>query len=193
MARQRVSIVQPDYNAWRSIRIGMRRDEVVAILGEPPRDRVVTGLPYVTYGWMRFRTTPDGHPYAFTLGFDEADKVFVKSDPFNGILSPDGKPSKPEVVIPQQGARFCHYPRLLDIRWHPCSGAYPMVYSVELGLAMSDMTDFHDHLVAEEIQDPYLVLMFPGSQPGRIRVRARNELGVGEWSDYTVFDFSACR
>jgi hypothetical protein len=190
LASRRVSVFQPDYAAWRAVQLGMTRDEVLALLGLPPKSSSVTAPPYVTYGWMRFRSDPRGVGHIFVLGFDKGDRVFYKSDPFSGKFSLDGKPSKPEFIIPQPGARFTHYPRVLDIRWKPCSGIYPMTYAMEIGIAVPGTTKFHIYLRETKIAEPYAVVALPGSQPGRVRVRARNEAGLGAWSDYRGFDFT---
>ena len=37
---------------------------------------------------------------------------------------------------------------------------------------------------------PHVALLHHGAQPGRIRVRAINALGTGDWSDYATFTFA---
>ena len=193
MAKRRASsvvAVQPNYAAWDSIQIGMSRDEVIALLGDPPKDRFLTFPPYVCYGWIKFRAAPHPHTYQFILGFDKDGKVLLKSDPFDNKLSMDGTPSKPELIIPQEQARFSHFPRVVDVRWNPCSGAYPMTYEAEVGSAWPGTDNFEDREHSGRLDQPYFSLLFSGSQPGRVRVRARNDLGVSEWSDFRTFDFS---
>jgi hypothetical protein len=173
-----------------AVKVGMTRAEVVKLLGEPPRDRILMAPPYVKYGWLQFRSVPNARGYSFCIGFDSNDKVFLKSDPFNGRFALDGNPSKPELIIPKSGARFQHFPRILDVRWNPCSGVYPMKYTIEIGLCVPRTSEFHSYLHHKEIDEPYAALELPGSQPARVRVRAKNEIATGEWSDYRLFDFS---
>ena len=123
--------------------------------------------------------------------------MFTKIDPFSGRFSVDGTPSQPELIIPADGQVFSHYPRVLDIRWHPVSGVYPVTYSVELGWfpfptldGAPSETEFHNELVATELVGPYFVQTFVGASPGRVRVKAHNERGESQWSAYRHFRFT---
>jgi hypothetical protein len=94
------------------------------------------------------------------------------------------------LIIPQQNSVFSHYPRLLDVRWQPCSGNYPMEYEVEAGISSSNVEQFHDRLTHAGLFSPWCVIQFVGAQPGRVRVRGVNALGPGEWSDFRHFTFT---
>jgi hypothetical protein len=187
----RLEVIQPDYQCWQAVRIGMAREEVMALLGPPQRDSPI-GPPetYSTYGHLLFPLMPHPHTYSFIVGFDDQDRVFTKSDPFGGILSLDGTPSKPKIIGPPEGAVFRHYPRVVDMRWQPVSGVYPIRYEVELGTALEMTAPFTDRVIESELPLPYYVVEAPGDQPARFRVRGRNARGVGEWSDFRYFDFS---
>jgi hypothetical protein len=181
------TVVQPDYRKWERVQIGMSRAEVIELLGEPiAKYRGASIFPDSLFGFLDLPLMPDSLTYNFTVGFDSEARVFRKSDPFhNQLLSADGLPSKPEIIGPPEGASFTHYPRLLDIRWGPCSGQYPIEYRVEIGLTGSDRY----YPVAIGLLATHWVHQFPGSQPGQVRVRASNELGDGEWSEPRNFRF----
>jgi hypothetical protein len=173
----------------------MTRKEVMELLGRPmadpytaPRPRVDD--PYYFYGYLELPMMPRIRTYRFCVGFDDTGRVFTKADPFDGEFSPDGIPSKPKIFTPPSGAFFEHYPRIIDMRWYPVSGKYPVKYEIEIGHASEMIGPFHDRIVESELPFPYFVAQFGGSQPGRFRVRGRNALGTGEWSEYRYFDFT---
>lgn len=183
--------VQPDYRRWEAVQIGMPQEEVVALLGPPLKD------PYradanCAYGHLQMPMLPRKRTYVFLIGYDEKGKVFKKVDPFMGKLSLDGTPSKPEIIIPISGSVFSHYPRVLDCRWYPSSGEYPITYSFESSSASPLEPDiFYNPVELDtQIPIPFIMFNFVGSCPGRIRVKARNRLGESEWSNYCYFDFS---
>lgn len=183
--------VQPDYESWAAVQIGMRREEVVALLGPPLED------PYradanCAYGHLQMPMVPHRRTYVFLIGYDENEQVFSKIDPFMGKLSLDGTPSKPEIITPVSGTAFSHYPRVLDCRWYPSSGEYPITYTIEESCSSPLEPELFYNTVEHpaEIPAPFYMFDFGGSQPGRIRVKARNRLGESEWSDYCYFDFT---
>ena len=190
--------VQPAYEKWQAVAIGMSRDEVVAILGDPIKDDChPTNSPYLNYGYIQVPSCPHPRTYTFLIGLNGNGRVFTKIDPFSGRFSVDGTPSQPELIIPADGQVFSHYPRVLDIRWHPVSGVYPVTYSVELGWfpfptldGAPSETEFHNELVATELVGTYFVQAFIGASPGRVRVKARNERGESPWSAYRLVRFT---
>ncbi|MGA2581636.1 MAG: outer membrane protein assembly factor BamE [Tepidisphaeraceae bacterium] len=183
--------VQPDYEKWQHVSVGMSRSQVTSLLGEPLKryGSYRISWPYVTYGFLALRNVAGEHTYRFTIGYDKDDRVFLKSDPFQHPLSVDGRPSKPQLILPQDRAQYSHYPRLVDVRWQPCSGQYPIEYTVEVGLSMSHEGNYTDHVSHIGLYPPYCLILFPGSQPGRVRVRGINQIGEGEWSDFRYFTF----
>jgi hypothetical protein len=187
---------QPDYGQWQKVAVGMLRREVVALLGRPLRDPYHAPQPrkddaYYYYGYLQLPMMPHARTYTFHVGFDDQGRVFTKADPFGGVFSLDGTPSQPKIFTPSNGAVFSHYPRIVDMRWYPASGRYPMRYEVELGHGRPNTGQpYRDHVIESELEFPYFVATFCGSQPGRFRVRGRNALGTGTWSDYRYFDFT---
>ena len=148
---------------------------------------------YVRYGYLDLPMIPHRFTYSFTIGFDETDRVWTKQDPFAGRFSLDGVPLAPQIISPLDNSKFAHYPRVLDIRWIPSSGAYPMTYTVETGHAIPHAPlprVYGQEICASELQAPHFVLSFCGSQPGRVRVKAKNALGESPWSEFRAFDFS---
>jgi hypothetical protein len=186
-----VRAVQPDYQQWQAVQIGMTRAQVVGLLGRPRCEQFSFPTEtYSTYGYLQLPFLPFPRAYSFVLGFDEEDRVFTKSDPFGGVFSPDGRPSKPKIFTPPDRAAFSHYPRLVDMRWYPASGRYPMRYELELGVGREWEGPYCDHVIESELVAPYHVVSFVADGPGRFRVRGKNALGVGEWSEHRYFDFT---
>jgi hypothetical protein len=183
--------VQPDYARWQAVQIGMTRAEVAALLWGPRCENLHNPTQtYSTYGYLQLPLLPLSRTYSFVLGFDEHGRVFTKTDPFGGVFSVDGLPSQPRIIIPPARAVFSHYPRLVDMRWFPASGKYPMRYDVEIGWSLEMDGPFTDQVIESELAFPYYVARFGGDQPGRFRVRGQNALGVGVWSEYRYFDFT---
>lgn len=183
--------VQPDYRKWEAVQVGMSRNEVVALLGPPLED------PYradanCSYGHLQMPMVPERRTYVFLIGYDENERVFRKIDPFMGKLSLDGTPSIPEIIIPISRTAFSHYPRVLDCRWYPSSGEYPITYTIEESWASPlEPEKFNNPVELDtQIPIPFYMLNFIGSCPGRIRVKARNRLGESEWSQYCYFSFA---
>jgi hypothetical protein len=187
--------LQPDYRKWQAVRVGMSRVEVTALLGEPltgreQRPYTFRDPNYPAYGFVSYPALPHKWTMLFVLGFDKEDRVWWKSDPFGGTpLSRSSKPSKPRMITPQSGSAFEHYPRLLDVRWYPSSGVYPMAYELELGLSIPGSDEYHAQGDPRQYGQPYALISFQGAQAGRVRVRGRNAIGVGTWSDYAEFAF----
>jgi hypothetical protein len=65
-----------------------------------------------------------------------------------------------------------------------------MRYEVEIGWGFELDGPFADQVIESELDFPYYVASFVGDQPGRFRVRGKNSLGEGEWSEYRYFDFT---
>jgi hypothetical protein len=187
--------LQPNYRKWRAVRVGMSRADVAELLGEALTGREQRPITfrdknYPAYGFISYPALPNKWAMLFVLGFDKNDRVWWKSDPFGGSpLSRSGKPSKPQIIAPRTGSSFDHYPRLLDVRWFPSSGVYPIVYELELGLSMPGGDQYRANIDPHRYGQPYALLSFPGAQPGRVRVRGRNARGVGAWSEYVEFAF----
>ena len=188
--------MQPDYRKWEAVRVGMSRSEVTSLLGPPLTGRELRpnnhhqDPNYPIYGFISYPALPHQWEMRFLLGFKPDDRVWWKCDPFGGsALSRTGKPSKPKWITPQCGSRMKHFPRVLDIRWFPSSGVYPIVYELEVGLSALGSDKYRGYVHGQRYGQPYALISFPGAQPGRIRVRGRNARGVGHWSDYVDFTF----
>ncbi len=188
--------IQPDYKKWMAVEIGMSRDEVITLLGSPLDDEYHGGKAhfddsYYSYGYLQMPMLPHPRTYTFLIGFDANNKVAIKSDPFNGRFSADGVPTAPELIIPQNQTIFSHYPRIIDIRWYPSSGIYPLTYIVELGVGLPfGDTKFNDEEIESDLPIPFFITTFVGAQPGRFRVKAKNQIGESGWSEYCYFEFT---
>jgi hypothetical protein len=190
--------VQPDYEKWQAITVGMSRAEVIEILGPPRKDEYAPGNSrYLNYNFVQLPFCPHSRTYSFSLGFDENCNVVTITDPFNGYFSTDGRPTKPKLIIPAEDQVFSHFPRVLDIRWHPVSGVYPVTYSIEFEyFPFPDLDgappefDWQPDCTEADIVAPFFIKNFGGANPGRVRVQAHNEIGDGEWSESRLFRFT---
>ncbi len=189
--------IQPDYSKWQAVQIGMARTEVIELLGPPHDDLYRSSAkarhddPYFYYGFLQMPMLPHPRTYSFLIGFDNQGKVFTKGDPFNGKFSKDGTPTIPELIIPLNYSVFSHYPRILDIRWFPSSGVYPIEYSVRIELSSPDEPEeFWEMETEHDLPIPFYMTEFCSSSTGRFRVKAKNTVGESDWSDYRYFDFT---
>jgi hypothetical protein len=111
--QSKLECVQPDASKWKLIKVGMTFSEVVGLLGEPiddifrpkPKD-VANG--YFCFGWLDLPFIPRPRTYSFLVGFNAESKVNYTEDPFAGAFSENGIPSKPIILIPQEGQFFSH-------------------------------------------------------------------------------------
>lgn len=188
--------VQPDSRNWKLIKAGMTYSEVVGILGEPmddpfrPKFKEVANA-YFSFGWLDLPFVPRPRTYSFLVQFNAQGKVCYIQDPFAGAFSEDGIPSKPIILIPQEGQIFSHFPRIVDVRWHPPAGDYPMKFELQIGHG-SPAGEFRDEVARayDDLESVYFCDSFVGACPGRVRVRAKNHKGTGEWSDFRTFRFT---
>jgi hypothetical protein len=187
--------VQPDYQAWAAVQIGMTRDEVVTLLGPPHHDRYHGGKPkrddaYYSYGYIQLPYVHHPRTYSFTIGFDENGFVFYKGDPFGGRFSMDGSPVVPEIITPLDQSVFNHYPRVVDLRWYPSSGVYPVSYTCAIGhfCPLAELWSEHE-TIDDGLISTFHTTVFVGGQPGRIRLKATNAVGESDWSEYRYFRF----
>ncbi len=191
--------IQPDYQKWIAIKFGMSRDEVLTHLGQPINDKYRGGKwrredAYYCYGYLQMPMIPHPRDFSFLIGFDDHGKVFSKIDPFGGRFSTSGAPSIPEIIVPIENSTFLHFPRILDCRWLPCSGVYPMSYDFELGIGYPTApgeipSQYGSEWLETNLQIPFFMTSFGGAQPGRFRIKAKNELGESDWSEYRYFEF----
>jgi hypothetical protein len=157
--------VQPDYRKWEAVKVGMTRDQVTALLGPPLTGRerrpvvYFGGSRYTMYGFISYPASPHWWKMNFSVYYDENDRVGRKSDPFGGVrLSRAGKPTKPIIIMPA-GNQFSHFPRLVDVRWYPCSGHYPLVYEMEIGLSRFRERVFGRYIEPHQIGQPYRLIV----------------------------------
>ena len=186
---------QKDYEKWLSLEEGADEEDVIKLLGQPSAksdgyDR--TGE--VDYLWHYSPLMPKSiafpEPITFSIWFHRG-KIRSVQNPFNGQVSKDGTPTKPELLWPVDPPVYKHYPRLMDLRWYPVAGNYPVKYEIQLAaLVGEDPAEVNWHVDREMKSDiPYVAAQFVGAQPGRWRVRAINDKGTSEWSDYAEFLF----
>jgi len=190
-------VVQPDYSKWRRIKKGMDEGDVIDLLGEPlAKPDYEARKTEIVYSWDYGYLTPKSVvfpiPLRFMIRFQHG-KVFTIEDPFNGKFSRDGTPTIPDPIWTDFPPVYRHYPRWIDLRWYPAAGTYPMRYEVEIGLLVSQgnavvANDWRTIVLASDI--PFVSSEFEAQGHGRWRVRAINEKGIGDWSDYRTFEFT---
>jgi hypothetical protein len=159
------------------------------------------------YGWVKLG---DGDLFwqRFNISFAN-QKVLGFSDPFGGgwsisgqpvetQLSHDGRPTAPRLLTPNDNAQFTHTPLLVDFRWLPSCGEYPVEYFVELtgsGVEIDAASGKATKVWLEEPKSrwftttPHLATNAPGGGRFRWRVKAKNRLGESDWSEYREFEF----
>ncbi len=204
----RTQFIQPDYVKWQQIRRGMHRDDVRDLLGEPlyredncgsryARDLIGSDDTVVViyswkYGHLEFADPSlPADTFVFSIDFEpDSDRVFEIRDPFGGRFSKDGVPTVPRLLVPPDGSSWSHYPPLLDLRWEPSSGVYPIRYEVGLSDVVPGSEEVADYVAVplEICNVPHHTII--GSPKGRWRVRAHNRLGRSEWSEYRRYEFT---
>jgi hypothetical protein len=198
-----VESVQPDYSKWNSIKIGMAEAEARQILGKPIHEEEVPekyrddpAYPKrLFYGRITFDSPSVPASFEFYIYIQQGN-VSVKGHPFGGELSRDGKPTVPELIYPRDRTKFDHAPRFVDLRWNLSSGKYPIEYLVEVETGQYELRakDGFAERVYHKSEDqstvlPYAAFAFGGKNPGRWRVKAKNELGESDWSEWRTFVF----
>jgi len=181
------SFEQPDYYKWKSIKPGMLKEQIRQLIGKPD---LIEGDEKSLHVWRKAVLVPVSDvipvPYSFELHFS-GNKLVSKSDPFNGRFSIQTRPTSPLLITPLDGQVFKHYPRIMDFRWYPVSGEYPMSYIVEVGIKNMYSNEWLAHQRLTCI--PYLNIDFAATNRGRWRVRAVNKHGMSDWSAYRYFEF----
>lgn len=200
----RRSFVQPNHFRWGLVQLGMSQRTVIKLLGDPlgrdePSEKLKAVAPLLgntdvpatlvsrwTYGWLDFQAPSVPYIYYYKIEFDlKNDKVVGIADPFEDGITTHGRPSIPRLVSPQQTAVFaCDFPHLLDLRWQPPSGEYPMTFEVEVERTWIGRS-------THEVSIPHHTIAHRGMNPGSWRVRAKNHHGTSNWSEFRTFRYAA--
>ncbi len=186
--------IVPDLSKWQQLREGMTFDEVTALIGPPIRDPLTGSNPddvddaHLCYGWIDVPGVPHPRTYAFSVGFEDR-RLCSKESPFGDDYSADGVPAAPRIIAPVDDPKYDHYPRIIDVRWRPAAGQYPMRFEVQLGIADSEDEHYIHRTEDNDLSGLHYCMDFPGAQPGRVRVRGSNSLGTGPWSEFWYFEF----
>ncbi len=178
--------IQPPHVSWRKTKYGMTEREVEDLLGKPLRVRGgPRGAHVWDYGYVVLASQVMPLDLTFSVWFNKG-RVIALEDPFHGSFSTNGAPSKPVLISPHDNEAFSHYPRIVDLRWYPVSGDYPVRYEIQVDTA----AQLGWVPTTYESVEPYAAIVLPGSNRARWRVRAKNNLGTGPWSEYSHFEFS---
>ena len=76
------------------------------------------------------------------------------------------------------------------MRWFASSGDYPIRYEVDVD-TLYGSGKWSEGSYLNRVQHPYASHVHAGSNKGRWRVRAINEKGTSEWSNYRYFTFTS--
>lgn len=176
-----------------------KQDELIAKI---IRKSIQVGADNFTYSWTYGKISYDSlrarQVYLFNVYFinGKVDEVW---DPFSGEFSVDGVPTTPRLIYPAKDESFSHYPRVMDFRWQPSSGKYPMQYEIEVEwgqnmviVGSEEKQERVDWYLEERTRTevPHWHLSWVGANEGRWRVKAINHLGESEWSEYRHFKSS---
>lgn len=180
----------PEWERWQQVQEGQSAEEVIALLGEPESKSTITNAEVFSYGVV----VPQARMFPAPLGFFihlSQGKVTLKEQPFADEYALDGAPSVPKLIAPEDGIKMKHYPRYGDLRWAPSSGKQPVQYELKIEYSAPSSTDrVWASFPVVKTDIPYYPLIFVGSQPGRWKVRAVNDVGQSEWSEWRTFDWS---
>ena len=105
-------------------------------------------------------------------------------------------PDVPILISPPSLVVYTHAPRTTTLKWEESNGTKPIRYHVEVEYTWHNTSSFtqwneeHDYAWVEETQDTELTFNFVGGQPGRWRVRAVNDYGESEWSEWRYFRYT---
>jgi hypothetical protein len=198
----------PVPQVWRRIEAGMSEGEVRAILGPPVeaeesvRDvgEDEARLYRWAYGKLPIDSSSVPGEFRFDVYFHEGH-VHSTEQPFDArdpTLLKYPAPSVPHITAPQDRQVFGHYPRIVDFRWQPSLGAYPMSYRLELSIgqppyaSVGRASNALGRYVVEgvfHVGIPYLCMQLPGKQSYQWRVQAMNEYGRSEWTTPAMLIF----
>jgi hypothetical protein len=190
----------PDAHLWAKLIPGMSESEVLKILGEPLEKELPQEdqnenhrrLYRWSYGRLPINDPRIPGDYQYALFFHRS-RLDFKDQPFDAndvTVFHSPKPSIPWIIYPNNSMQFRHYPRIIDCRWQPSIGEYPMAYQIEIaGIREYDDGNEYNLYVEARVDLPYFCAMMPGKQNYQWRVKAVNEYGESEWTLYTKFNF----
>jgi hypothetical protein len=95
----------------------------------------------------------------------------------------------PDLLSPDDGATFDHFPRHTVLAWRTVPGA--VTYEAEVQcLHCCGRGRWCPDERAQDLTSPQFSFRFTGAQPGRWRVRAVTDKGVaGHWSEWREFEY----
>jgi hypothetical protein len=198
----------PSIASWMKILPGMSENDVLTILGSPfDRESSKTDLEpghIFLYRWNYGELPIDApnlqHQFRFDLYLFDG-RVVEKHQPFDladMTVLDDPKPSVPVIIYPEDGRIFKHHPRVIDCRWQPSVGDYPLSYIIEIskhqqsfveenGLLRKDI--IYRQINRTSVELPYYSTALPGKSGYSWRIKAVNHHGESEWTSPATFTF----
>lgn len=179
--------LQPNYEKWNKIKIGMPTEEVFNILGKPIARFPIPPFKPKRYNYEQrwiYGYVVKKPLMSFEIIFKKDSVIKIKA-PFGGVpLSKDGKPTLPIIIIPNNNF-IPSNPSIIDFRWFPSSGKYPMKYTVQIEHDFSEKWGGKTNYGEEphpQITSPHFVLS--GPKKFRWRLKAINDLGESNWTEF---------
>ena len=112
--------------------------------------------------------------------------------------TPSNVPGMPQLTSPTDKSIFTQYPRKTTLKWSTGSGEKPITYLLEMQYSWSgDYTAFGSWQEGDyqgiviPVNTTIYSFDFVGAQPGRWRVKAINQYGVSEWSEWWYFRYTS--
>ncbi len=199
-------VYSADPAKWTQLKKGMTREEVAALLGEPfqrdvsPEPRFVPPNTVFMneswdYGGVFYPGLEHRSTARFSVAFSQGKLASI--DAPSCAMAPDGAPDAPEIMYPKSSNDMRYLPHIVDLRWALPAGRHPMRFEVEVDLLIVDpkIRPLAPHeiypLSREIVGVPHFAVNVGGCRHARWRVRAINDLGESNWSEYGYFGFKA--
>jgi hypothetical protein len=144
------------------------------------RSKADPGDSWLYTGKVRFDSHAMPGEYQWVVFIHEG-KVLDILDPFDGARSASGAPTVPHLLVPSEGWKGSGFPYMADLRWYMSDGLAPMSYDIEVDVDSRVAWTPNSRVTTNM---PYAAIELKGKNRARWRVRARNELGTSEWSEY---------
>jgi hypothetical protein len=110
----------------------------------------------------------------------------------------DNAPATPQLIAPEDESVFDHYPRSTTLEWSLVEGKQPIEFVLQRQYSWDgdyenfgswEEGGFGRYSDLTQTENTY-EFDFVGAQPGRWRVKAVNNHGDSDWSDWSYFRYT---